>query len=361
MSAATVPATLDLSGRGPLRATSAAVRHAAKAALDAGATHYTDRPGIAPLREAIAVHLAGQRGIAVRPETEVVVTCGLQEALFVALQVTLAGGGEALLPGPVPREDVELVRFAGGTPRVAEPTAELKTDPRAVAELAGPHSRALVLRSPNAAGCALGQSVLEELAAVVTEHDLALFAVEPLAELHLVDSTVPSMAALPGLAPRTITIGDFVADGLAGWRVGFLAGPEELVGPMRRLKQELSICSPAVSQHAALAAMRTGAAGRAAYREGLGLRATLLADALTQAGARGVVVPDAGAHLLVDGGGLRPDDPAILACGVRPGDGGEVGAPGFLRLSLDAEPAALSQAGALLGAVLASTQHEEAR
>ena len=88
-------------------------QEAAKAALDAGATHYTDRPGVADLREAVAIKLAETNRVAVAPADEVLITCGVQEALYLALQVLAGLGDEVIVTGPALPDDLELVRMAG--------------------------------------------------------------------------------------------------------------------------------------------------------------------------------------------------------------------------------------------------------
>src|SRR5579864_361973 len=88
---ATTPA-IDLSGDDLGLPTAPHVREAAKRALDDGATHYTTRPGLNPLREAVSRKLREENGVLVDPQTEVIITCGTQEALFVALHVLLEAG-----------------------------------------------------------------------------------------------------------------------------------------------------------------------------------------------------------------------------------------------------------------------------
>src|SRR5919199_5704682 len=90
------------------------IREAAKRALDEGATHYTTRPGLDPLREAVARKLRDRNGIEVHPQSEVIITSWTQEALFVALHVLLEPGDEALVPRPSRRAYVDIVEAAGG-------------------------------------------------------------------------------------------------------------------------------------------------------------------------------------------------------------------------------------------------------
>src|SRR5437667_93688 len=118
-------------------------------------------------------------------------------------------------------------------------------------------SRVLILNGPAVpAGAVPGRPILERLAGLVIAHDLVVVSDEAY-EPFVYDGAVHhSIGALPGMAERTLTINGFSrAYAMAGWRVGYVAGHARLLGPMQQLKQALSICSPAVSQHAALAAL----------------------------------------------------------------------------------------------------------
>jgi aminotransferase len=213
-------------------------------------------------------------------------------------------------------------------------------------------TKAIVLRAPGLV--APGDAELEALASVAGEHDLTVVAVESLEPLMHDGAVHRSIAALPGMAERTVTINGFSAIwGLEAWRVAYLAGPEALLGPMIALKQALSICSPAVSQYAALAAV-SGPQDRVgeAQAEVRARRAALVA-ALDEGGAR-CVAPAAGWHVLVEGG-----DGAAAAAGVRAAPGDTVGWSGWLRLSLTESPERLRIAGRRLAAALTAHDHEE--
>ena len=116
--AARRPRLIDLRGDRLGLPTARNVRDAAKRALDDGETHYTTRPGLNPLRRAIAEKLKRDNGIRVHPEPEVLVTCGTREALFVAFHVLLERGDEIVVTGPAPKLYRDVARLAGGRARV---------------------------------------------------------------------------------------------------------------------------------------------------------------------------------------------------------------------------------------------------
>jgi aspartate/methionine/tyrosine aminotransferase len=164
-----------------------------------------------------------------------------------------------------------------------------------------------------------------------------------------------SIGSLPGMAERTVTINGFDAYGLAGWRVGYAAGPESILGPMTQLKQAMSICSSAVSQYAALAAI-TGPrtpieAARALVSERReGALAALAAESVD------IARPAAGYHLLVDGRAAGANDnralkQALREVRLRLGSAG--GAPGWLSLGLTKPVEDLAMAAERLARALA--------
>src|SRR5262249_7747612 len=145
------PRPIDLRGDRLGLPTAPHVREAARQALADGETHYTTRPGLNPLRRAIADKLARQNGITVHPEREVLVTCGTREALFVALHVLLERGDEAVVTGPAPRLYRDVVRLAGGRARVVvgDPADGFALAPGAVADSVARRTRAIILASPS--------------------------------------------------------------------------------------------------------------------------------------------------------------------------------------------------------------------
>lgn len=199
---------------------------AVRATLDAlgrGETHYTDRPGILPLREAVTRALKARFGVDIDPKANTVITCGVTEARFVAAQ-QLLGPGEGLYAG------VHAERLGGAlTIRGARLAEGVREAP------------ALYLTS------AMPEEAQRELLDGAAEGALILFEVEE------GDSNFHP-AQLPSFSGRTVTIGDIGAsNGLLSWRVGFLAAPPSNAPGLRDFKQALTICTTNLSQWAALA------------------------------------------------------------------------------------------------------------
>ena len=358
--AVTSPRLIDLRADRLGLATAAHVRDAAKQALDDGETHYTTRPGLNPLRHAIAEKLERENGIRVHAEREVLVTSGTREALFVALHVLLEHGDDVVVNGPAPKLYRDVARLAGGSARVAagDPENGFAVDPREVARRLTRRTRAIVLVSPSTpAGSVTDAGRLEALAEIAIAKGLVVLSVETLEPFVFDGAAHLSIGALPGMAERTVTInGVSESHGLAGWRVGYMAGPESLLGPMTQLKQAMSICSAAVSQYAALAAITGSQVQVKAKRALVASRRDRACAALEAAGV-GFVRPAAGYHMLVD---ARPSglsnvalQEALRGARLRVGSGAAVGAPGWLSIALSSSSEDLEEAAARLGAVLA--------
>jgi aspartate/methionine/tyrosine aminotransferase len=234
------------------------VVEAGRAALAAGATHYTHPHGMPQLREAIAAAILADGGAAYAAD-EIVVTAGAQESMFVAMLALVNPGDEVIIPSPGYNSYHQAVELADGV-TVTVPTYErdgFALTAEAVAKVLTPRSRILCLINPsNPTGMVIPPSEIERLAALAIEHDLIVISDEIYAKLVYDNAQVTRVAALPGMRERTITIDGFSkAYSMTGWRVGYFAAPKAYAAPMAEIHHGLAICAPAVSQHAALAAL----------------------------------------------------------------------------------------------------------
>lgn len=233
---------------------------AAKRALDDGYTHYTPWTGLLELREAIADKLAKENGIQVDPASEVVVTSGAQEAVFLVLQLLLDPGDEILMPDPHYTAYDSGIALAGGKlvpiPTFERDNFDVRLDE--IEKRITQRTKALVLVTPqNPTGSVATLRTVEGIAALAKKHDFLVISDE-LYEKYIYDGSIHySIASFPGMRERTITINGFSKTyRMTGWRVGYVAAPNDFVAVLAELKYTLSICAPAVSQMAALAALK---------------------------------------------------------------------------------------------------------
>lgn len=260
---------------------------AAKAALDANQHHYTGPTGIPELRDAIAADLNSQYGLDYRSD-EIVVTAGAQEAIMLTMLGLCSPGDEVLITSPRFTTYDTAVHLCGGTP-VPVPTFERDDFALDVAEIEKritPRTKMFVLVSPNnPTGAVTPPAAIRAIADLAIRHDLIIVADEIYGRMIYTPNEHLSIATLPGMRERTITLNGFSKTyAMTGWRIGYLAAPADLVEALTEPRHTLSINSCTISQHAALAALTGPQEPIDAMMETYGKRRSWLMPALTEAG-----------------------------------------------------------------------------
>lgn len=231
---------------------------AGKRALDDGYFGYSPWIGFPDLREALAEKLRRKNGIPARPE-EIIVTCGAQEAVVIALMAILNPGDEILMPDPRYTPYDAVAELAGGTvvpvPTRLEDGFQVRIDE--LERLVTPRTKALLIISPNnPTGQVMDRERSAEIAAFAVRRNLVVVSDQLYEEALEEGVDNPTLATFPGMAERTITINGFSKTyNMTGWRVGYLHAPADIVKAMLPLKYALTISAPSVSQRAALAAL----------------------------------------------------------------------------------------------------------
>jgi aspartate aminotransferase len=265
--------------------TPAFIRQAAAEALDTGHTRYGPAAGEPALREAIAAKLSGENGVATRSE-QVLVTNGGKQALYNLFQVLLGPGDELLLPAPYWLSYPELAQLAGASVRVIPSSAAegFRLNPERLEAAISPASKLLVLNSPsNPTGMVLSRPELEAIAAVLRRHPQVAVVCDEIYEFLLAPGHEHhSFAAVaPDLADRVFTVNGFAKGwAMTGWRIGWLAGPSEVVKAAIALQSQSTsnVCS--FAQFGALAAISGPRDCVHAMAEQFNRRRRLLSDGL---------------------------------------------------------------------------------
>jgi aminotransferase len=232
---------------------------AAKQALDRGYTHYTHWAGMPELRKTIADKLWRDNSIRVDPETEVLVTTGAQEAVFLVCLALLDPGDEILVPDPHYMTYDTAIALAGAK-AVLVPTFEkddFEVQPEEIVRHITTKTKAVLLVSPNnPTGGIIRPETVREIAALAEKHNFIVISDEIYEKFIYDDVQLLSIASLPGMRERTVTINGFSKTyAMTGWRIGYLAAPAGFIRALEAIKHTVSICAPAVSQAAALAAL----------------------------------------------------------------------------------------------------------
>lgn len=285
---------------------------AARVALAAGDTHYTEISGREELRAAIARAHQRQSGQPVGPEN-VIFLPGAQNALAASSLLLLDPGDEVLVPEPMYLTYQATIRLSGAVPvPVAQPPGRgFRLDLAALAQAVTPRTRAIFLATPNnPTGMVMTREELEAVARLAIAHDLWVVSDEVYAALAFERRHV-SIAGLPDMAERTITVGSLSkSHAMAGWRAGWLIGPAQLVAHAGNLAMCTLYGLPGFVQAGALAALEQGEAAveeiRGIYRR----RRDLLLDRLSAIEPFRCYKPEAGMFMLVDvtAIGLTPNE-----------------------------------------------------
>jgi aminotransferase len=255
--------------------------------LEAGQTHYTSNSGILELREALSDHLADLYGVRYDPETELLITVGVSEALYLALASTVDHGDEVIVPEPCFVSYNPEVVLAGGVPVNARTSVEngFQAEASMIAEGVTPNTKALLIGYPNnPTGAIMSRERLVEIGDLAEAHDLLVISDEIYDRLVYGADHV-CFAALPGMQKRTILLGGFSkAYAMTGWRIGYAAAPAPLLAAMRKVHQYTIMSAPTTAQYAALEALRHGEDAVQEMRARYDRRRRLIVDGLNNIG-----------------------------------------------------------------------------
>lgn len=236
----------------------AAVEQGAIEAILAGRNIYTRLDGIAALREAIANKLQQHNGITADPEREVLVTNGATGALYTTLLALLNPGDEVIFFEPFYGYHVSTVLSLRMVASIVPLTApDWKLDPDALRAAVTDKTRAIIINTPsNPSGKVFNRAELEAIAEVAQEHDLYVIVDEIYEYFVYDDAQHISIATLPGMRERTITISGLSKTfSVTGWRVGYLTAPADLVPAIGYFHDLVYICTPSPAQYGALAGL----------------------------------------------------------------------------------------------------------
>lgn len=233
---------------------------AAMKAIRDGETRYAaPSKGIRPLLEAIAVKMENDNNVRVNPASDVIVTPGGKLALFLALKAMLDPGDEVLIPAPYWVSYPSIATMVGGVPVPVETGSDDNYRLRLehLREHVTPRSKVLIINSPcNPTGHMLSSEEIEAVATLALEEDLYIISDEIYEKLNFDGRPAVSLASIPDIADRVIIInGMSKAYAMTGWRLGWLAGPTELIGVAGKFNSQTATSAATFTQHAAVAAL----------------------------------------------------------------------------------------------------------
>jgi aminotransferase len=229
--------------------------------LQKGETHYTSNAGKLEVRKAVAANLQRLYGVEYDPNTEIILTVGVSEALYLATTALLNPGDEVIVPTPCFVSYQPEVILAGGVPVEVAGCMEDNFDLNVAAVEAAitPRTRALLLGYPNnPTGAVATRETLLKVSKLAEKHDLAVISDEIYDRLVYGVKHV-CFPALPDMQKRTVLLGGFSkAYAMTGWRIGYAAGPADLIAGLNRIHQYTIMSAPTTAQDAALEALLRG-------------------------------------------------------------------------------------------------------
>ena len=234
------------------------IKEAANQALANGNVFYTSNYGTPELRQAIADKLKRDNGIDYKAE-EILVTIGVGEGTYAAVAAFTEPGDEILVPDPVWLNYINVPHFFGAVPvsyKLREEN-DYQIDLDEIEGLITSKTRMLVINTPGTpTGVVQSQETLEKLAEIAKKHDLIVVSDEIYEKLVYDGAKHVSIAALPGMKERTITLNGFSkCYSMTGWRLGYVAAPVEFIKAMVRVHAYINTCAPSFVQEAGITAL----------------------------------------------------------------------------------------------------------
>ncbi|MCK5547095.1 MAG: pyridoxal phosphate-dependent aminotransferase [Rhodospirillaceae bacterium] len=236
------------------------IKAAGKAAIDAGASKYTAVAGTKDLRDAICAKFKRDNNLEYTPD-QITVGCGGKQTIYNALIATLDPGDEVIIPAPYWVSYPDITLLAEGTPVFVNCPVEdnFKLKPEALEKAITPKTKWLILNSPsNPTGAAYSRDEMKALTDVLMKHPHVWVMTDDMYEFIVYDDFkfVTVAEVEPGLMDRTLTLnGVSKAYAMTGWRVGYAAGPVEIIKAMNKVQSQSTTHTAAVSQAAAVEAL----------------------------------------------------------------------------------------------------------
>lgn len=263
------------------------IRESSIFSLDKGITSYTANLGTLELRNAVSTHIERTTGVQYDPETEILITVGVSEALDLAVRAIIEPGDELVYHEPSYVSYSPIVTFAHGVPVPALTTQ--KDDFRLTREsLEGKvqdRTKALLLNFPsNPTGAVLTKNDLQGIAELATEKDIIVISDEIYSGL-VYDGEAKSIASLPGMKDRTILLNGLSKSwAMTGFRIGYACAPADLIEAMMKIHQYTMLCAPTLSQKAAVEALLNGDKASEHMREEYRRRRNFIHGSLNEMG-----------------------------------------------------------------------------
>ncbi len=317
------------------------IKEAAVKAINGGFTKYTPSSGTEELRTLICEKLKRDNGLEYKPG-QIVVGCGAKHSIFNAVMVLCDAGEEVIIPAPYWVSYPEMVKIAGATPKYIQTTqaSNFKITPDQLKAAITARTKVLILNSPsNPTGSVYSRKELQAIADICVDHKIYVISDDIYEKLLYTNEPFVSIASLgKDIFDLTITInGVSKAYSMTGWRIGYAAGPAEIMGHMKNLQDHSTSNPTSISQKAAVAALKAPEDSIKVMRDEFKARRDLMMSLIDGIPGVSYIKPEGAFYLFCDFSKYGPCAEVAkrilneVNVAVIPGDG--FGAEGYLRLT----------------------------
>lgn len=236
-----------------------AIKDAACTAIQEGKTRYSQNAGLLDLRQTISKYYMCKEGFKYDPVTEVMVTVGAMEGLYLALISILNPGDEVIMPAPYYVNYAQMIRMCHAVPVIIDnpERTDLSFDVADIEKAITPKTRAIMINTPsNPTGRIIPQDKIAGIAELAKQHDLVVISDEVYKCLIYDDIPFKSIVAIDGMRERTILINSLSKEFcMTGYRIGYVLASQEIIAAMTKLQENVCACAPLPSQYAAIKAL----------------------------------------------------------------------------------------------------------
>lgn len=262
------------------------IKEAAIDAIRAGKTRYSDNRGLLELRKVVAEKILDETNVSYDPTSEVMITVGAMEALYLALSSILDEGDEVIIPSPHWINYEHMVLMCDGTPVIVDSKEDndFIVDVEDIKAAITEKTVAIILNSPsNPTGMIYDRMALEEICKIVRDKNIYVIWDECYKSILFDKAEFVSILDFDAIKNNAVVINSCSKNfSMTGWRIGYAAAPAELVSCMAKLQENIAACAPLPSQYAAIEAFRSETQDVEVMRDGFEKRRDVLIKGISR-------------------------------------------------------------------------------
>ena len=280
------------------------IKDAGCKAIQDSKTRYSQNAGLLELREVISDYYIRKEGFEYDPISEIMVTVGAMEGLYLALLSITNPGDEYIIPAPYYVNYGQMVHMCGGVPVIVDKPAEepLTFRTEDIEAAITPKTKAIIINTPsNPSGKIISWNKIEKLAELAKKHDLYVISDEVYKCLIYGENKFKSIVSIEGMRERTILTNSLSKEFcMTGWRIGYVLANKEIVANMTKLQENICACAPLPSQYAAIEALSSKEDYSANMKSIFSERRDALVSGINSIKGLSCTPPDATFYLMVD-------------------------------------------------------------